>query len=137
MAAVLFSAFYTILNWSRQDNSLRATVKLTPEHPIFGGHFPGRPITPGVCVLQIAEDLTGRATGGRVAWEQVNSIKYLGIIDPRIAPEITFQINLTPGDERLRAQVVVTDTSGTALTKISGWLSQSEILQAQLQYVHL
>jgi 3-hydroxyacyl-[acyl-carrier-protein] dehydratase len=137
MAAVLFSAFYTILSWTRQDNSFRAAVKLTPEHPIFGGHFPGRPITPGVCVLQIAEDLTGRATGERVAWEQVDSIKYLGIIDPRVTPEITFQINLTPGGERLRAQVVVTDTSGTALTKISGWLSQSEILQAQLQYVHL
>ena len=41
------------------------TLRLFPESPVYRGHFPGYPITPGVCLVQMAleaiEEMAGRA----------------------------------------------------------------------------
>ena len=34
-----------------------ATIRLLPESPVYQGHFPGYPITPGVCLVEIALEL--------------------------------------------------------------------------------
>ena len=34
-----------------------ATIRLLPESPVYKGHFPGYPITPGVCLVEIALEL--------------------------------------------------------------------------------
>ena len=36
-----------------------ATIRLLPESPVYQGHFPGYPITPGVCLVEIALELMG------------------------------------------------------------------------------
>ena len=38
-------------------DALGATVRLLPESAVYRGHFPGYPITPGVCLVQIALEL--------------------------------------------------------------------------------
>ena len=47
--------FYT-LNTLQQiaANTYLCTLTLNAEHPIFKGHFPNNPVTPGVCMMQIA-----------------------------------------------------------------------------------
>ena len=38
-------------------DELGTTVRLLPESDVYRGHFPGYPITPGVCIVQIALEL--------------------------------------------------------------------------------
>jgi 3-hydroxymyristoyl/3-hydroxydecanoyl-(acyl carrier protein) dehydratase len=61
-------------------------------HVVFAGHFPGRPIVPGVMlldrVIMFAEGLAGRAAG---AW-QIASAKFLAPVGP--GTELVF--SLTP-----------------------------------------
>lgn len=40
---------------SRSNTSFR--LRLNPEHFIYQAHFPGEPVTPGVCILQIGKEL--------------------------------------------------------------------------------
>lgn len=47
---------YTVLE--KADGG--ATVRTLPESPIYAAHFPGYPITPGVCIVQMAMELTGK-----------------------------------------------------------------------------
>ena len=51
--------FYT-LNTLQQiaANTYLCTLTLNAEHPIFKGHFPNNPVTPGVCMMQIVKNLT-------------------------------------------------------------------------------
>ena len=57
---MLEGSLYTVI--SRSDGT--ATVRLLPECPIYQAHFPGFPITPGVCLVQTALELMGRSLLG-------------------------------------------------------------------------
>ena len=61
-----------------------ATVRLLPESPVYRGHFPGYPITPGVCLVVIAlelmEEMAGQ--GGKVRLVAAKNIKFTSPVLP-------------------------------------------------------
>ena len=63
-------------------------------HPAFPGHFPGRPIVPGVVLLDqailFAETLLGKPAG---AW-QIGNAKFLSPVGP--AETLVFSLQTTP-----------------------------------------
>jgi 3-hydroxymyristoyl/3-hydroxydecanoyl-(acyl carrier protein) dehydratase len=70
-------------------------VEVDPDHPAFPGHFPGRPILPGVALL--AEVLEAAAADPTVSAlvgvaPQVNVVKFLAPVLPGAALDISFQI---------------------------------------------
>ena len=52
---MLIENFYHIV--ARAENSV--TIQFEPSHPIYAAHFPNNPITPGACLVRIAEELVG------------------------------------------------------------------------------
>ena len=64
-----------------------ATVRLLPESPVYRGHFPGYPITPGVCLVEIALELIAEMAGqaghdGKVRLVGAKNIKFTSPIIP-------------------------------------------------------
>ena len=45
----------------RTEDGAVYTLRLNPDHVIYKAHFPGEPITPGVCILQIGQELLSDA----------------------------------------------------------------------------
>ena len=64
-----------------------ATIRLLPESPVYRGHFPGYPITPGVCLVQIALELIGdvRLVGAK-------NIKFTSPVFPEAGKELRFNL---------------------------------------------
>jgi 3-hydroxyacyl-[acyl-carrier-protein] dehydratase len=59
----------------------RATFTIAAEHPCLPGHFPGRPVVPGVLLLQTVADLAGRELPGcRLA--AVPAVKFTAAVAP-------------------------------------------------------
>lgn len=85
---------YTILNTdlSEGNPAFTAVIRLNEAHPLFGGHFPGNPILPGVCTLQIIRELLEKATLQPLRMERSSTIKYLGFIVPSVMPEVVFSL---------------------------------------------
>lgn len=58
------------------------SIRINPEHVIYKAHFPGEPITPGVCILQIGLELLSIASGKKLEVSTVKNVKFLNILTP-------------------------------------------------------
>lgn len=80
---MLLNDLYTIDHLETGEGIIRANLRLNPAHPIFAGHFPGRPILPGACQLQLIGELLSHTTAKVCRLQQAGTIKFLTMIDPR------------------------------------------------------
>lgn len=85
--------FYTIVSQYGTDNSMEFTINLNDKHPIFDGHFPGNPVVPGVCMLQIITELTSLTAGLPLRLQKASQVKYLNILTPGIQPTVNVKID--------------------------------------------
>lgn len=58
------------------------TIRFNPSHPIFAGHFPGHPIVPGACLVQIAEELSGLFLDRKISFTAIKNLKFRQPIYP-------------------------------------------------------
>ncbi len=73
---------------------LDAAWRVPPDHPAFAGHFPGRPIVPGVVLLDRALLLAQvRDTAHQGGW-QVGQAKFLSPCGP--GDELVFELHPAP-----------------------------------------
>jgi 3-hydroxyacyl-[acyl-carrier-protein] dehydratase len=64
-----FYSFIRIV--SNGSSSLEASFLLNPKHAIFAGHFPGQPVVPGVCMLQIIKEGLEQALDKKLVYKQI------------------------------------------------------------------
>ena len=73
---------YFIDNVSRGEEGVSYQIHLNAEHIIYQAHFPGEPITPGVCLLQMGVELLSDAVGSELEIDTVKNVKFLSVLHP-------------------------------------------------------
>ena len=71
------------------------TWQVPVDHPAFAGHFPGRPIVPGVVLLDRAMASAETWLGRRVGGWQVGNAKFLSPVGP--GETLVFTLGSTTG----------------------------------------
>ena len=61
---------------------VEARLAIAHDHPAYAGHFPGRPVLPGVVLLAEALAAIEAATARPVHEWQVVSAKFVGVVTP-------------------------------------------------------
>ncbi|MDE6296757.1 MAG: hypothetical protein K2L89_02840 [Muribaculaceae bacterium] len=67
------------------------TIHLLADSIIYKAHFPGMPVTPGVCLIKIARELYQHLTGESTSLQSVSNAKFLNVVNPLDTPEIKLQ----------------------------------------------
>lgn len=73
-------------------------IELIPSCVIYAAHFPGEPITPGVCIVQMSKELVEellseqRSTLCKLMITKVKNVKFLSIISPNEMLQLTYQV---------------------------------------------
>jgi 3-hydroxyacyl-[acyl-carrier-protein] dehydratase len=104
---MLLNDFYTILKQEHTDDVSTATILLNESHTIFEGHFPGQPVVPGVCMLQMIRELMEVQTGKKLFIAEADSIKFLNVINPSDHTEIEAAINYSPQGHNVTIQATL------------------------------
>ena len=92
---MLIEGLYTVTDFQRKEQEVKAIVQLNKDHEIFKGHFPENPVMPGVCMLQIIKELTEQAMGKSLLLTVASNIKFMAIINPNLNPTLSLLISIT------------------------------------------
>lgn len=76
------------------------------ECSVYKAHFPGHPVTPGACLIQMIRELAEKHLKQPLRVVGMRNVKFLSVIEPGAAP-IFFAVRLK-GQERVEAQAVIT-----------------------------
>ncbi|KYP14575.1 hypothetical protein [Flavihumibacter sp. CACIAM 22H1] len=83
---ILTGDFFTMQTLDKGDGMVKAGLLWNAEHPIFKGHFPGQPVVPGVCMIQLIQETLEQALDKPVQLISSSQIKFLHVIDPHQFP---------------------------------------------------
>lgn len=108
---ILLDDFYSILQKDAVSGVLKAKIVINKKHRIFEGHFPGLPVVPGVCMLQMVREIMEVNAGKDLRISEADNIKFLSVINPEQHPEIDVLINHS--EEAGRYSITATLFSGT------------------------
>ena len=113
--------FYT-LNTLQQiaANTYLCTLTLNAEHPIFKGHFPNNPVTPGVCMMQIIKNLTEEITEHKLFLAKTTNVKFMALINPITHPilQLTLTIQHKDADIQVKNTTSFDETVALKLTNL-------------------
>ena len=102
---MLLYDFYTVENISDLgDGHFIAKILLNADHDIFKGHFPGNPVTPGVCMMQIVKNLAEKITSKILFLSSASNVKFMAIINPLINPNLELKLEISEKDGELKVK---------------------------------
>jgi len=96
---MILNDFYKIDHTTPSDSGTMFHVKLNPDHAIYKSHFPGQPVLPGVCMLQIIKECAQRLIDKKLQYTQILQCKFLRFVDPVRCSDITLTIALNEKDD--------------------------------------
>ncbi len=91
---MLIEGLYKVTANEKTAEGISAKIHLNKDHDIFKGHFPGNPVMPGVCMIQIIKELTEEATGKDLFLAVSSNIKFMAIINPEKNPDLQLTIDI-------------------------------------------
>jgi 3-hydroxyacyl-[acyl-carrier-protein] dehydratase len=64
------------------DGIISAVLRINPESEILKGHFPGHPVVPGACMLQIIKEVLENALNHPLRLKKADQLKFMIMINP-------------------------------------------------------
>ena len=111
---------YIVTQCDKSDESALFHIELNVNHTIYQAHFPGQPITPGVCLLQIARELLEDHCGHKLEIHHVKNIKFLSVVSPIDHSNICIRLDhITDTPDSIQCRAQVESPFGETLAKLS------------------
>ena len=83
------------------EGVILAEFVFDPNLPLFRGHFPGKPLVPGILCIEMVRQAVERARGERFKIRRVEKAKFTTEISP--GRSVALEVRLTPREGLLRA----------------------------------
>lgn len=123
---LLENNFYTINGVKKAEEGVQGAfdVTLLDTCPVYEGHFPGRPISPGVCNIGMIQECARLlAEAPDMHLTAIKVCRLTAVAAPHICPNLTVNVTLTPADAAFGIQAQIADAEGTVYMTLKGTLA--------------
>lgn len=104
---MLIKDYYTIEGTSTQEEGGAHIfhIRLNPECTVYQGHFPGEPVSPGVCNIQMIKELAELVIGRPLFMSNLNLCRLTTLVTPQAHPTMMATLNIEEKEDtfKLRA----------------------------------
>ena len=116
---MLHPNLFTFTDLQAEGDNLKTTIKLNAGHSIFKGHFPGQPILPGVCMMQMVKEVTEVYMDKKIKLLKAREIKFLSFIDPIEHASIQMELSIKIINNEIKVDALLLNDT-TLFFKFSG-----------------
>lgn len=118
---ILNGNLYNITGREEIQGGTSYTIRVNPGHFVYKAHFPEEPVTPGVCILQIATEMLQEESKMKLSLKKVKNAKFTAVLSPRDSCEITVTFSkMAWRDNEISSQCVIFNkNNGTVYAKLS------------------
>ncbi len=118
---MLIKDFYSIKTTTQVNaNTIHVNIVLNKDHEVFNGHFPGNPVTPGVCMIQTIKEVTQSHVNSTLFLQNISNVKFTALINPNINPELVLELTIIEEDNTFKVKNITKFTDGTIALKCNG-----------------
>ena len=93
---MLLNDLYNVSSVSSKDIDgqmvIEGELQINKAHKIFEGHFPGLPVMPGVCMMQMVKELVAFSLKRKYEIVSASNMKFLSILNPQDQSQIRAEI---------------------------------------------
>jgi len=79
---MLIGNFFELREVSITEKGWDFQLSFNPEHESYAGHFPDKPVVPGVCITQVLVECLTQSNGNQVILKHAHIIKFLNLVSP-------------------------------------------------------
>ena len=94
----LFTFTYPLI----EADIVKVDIRLNPLHPIFEGHFPGRPVLPGVYMIQMVKEVVETWTEKKIRLVLGQDLKFLSVVNPEENTMMQMELKINREGEKIR-----------------------------------
>lgn len=113
---MLIDTMFELKSLGTDGNRIEATLGIITESPIYKAHFPQRPITPGVCIIQIVQEVIEKACNTKLLLANARNVKFLNTLSPDSTTEVSLSIEYDPTSLSANAVMKNNDTMIAKMT---------------------
>jgi 3-hydroxyacyl-[acyl-carrier-protein] dehydratase len=121
-----FQLIDRIIDLNLNDLTIRVEANVPTESTIFEGHFPGRPLMPGVLLIESMAQASGWLIIGRMRFEKM---PFLAAVK-----EAKLRTFVTPGQALTISARIVHEGSGFAMTEASVAVDGKTVSNADITF---
>jgi len=84
---------FSIEKITHEDGVIKALLNINPDSEILKGHFPGHPVVPGACMLQITKEVLESVLKTPLRLKKADQLKFMTMIDPASTQSVELDLS--------------------------------------------
>ncbi|APU70050.1 hydroxymyristoyl-ACP dehydratase [Christiangramia flava] len=110
--------FYRITQKSVTAQQRTTEIEINKDHEIYNGHFPGRPVTPGVVLMQLFKEEVERHFQKQLQLVRAENVKFMAVCNPSEDAKVILESEIEETGEFIKLKGLAKNGKGNVL-KIS------------------
>lgn len=119
---MLLNKYFTIRERRKDETGSNFLISLNPDHQVYQGHFPGDPICPGVCSIQMIRECAEIVLGQRLTIGTVSQCRFMELLTPSKNKDLLLKLTLSKAEEGMVKAVasILSDDAQTSFLEYKG-----------------
>lgn len=114
----MINDLFTYKLLEKNDDSIKTEIAINYGHKLFEGHFPGKPVLPGVCQLYAIKQTMEQALGIFLQMDKASVLKFMRMITPETGKELICNINFAKDEDNFKTQATLSDKTEQIFFKL-------------------
>lgn len=110
---LLENSYYKIIGRSGEGLDAVFRVALLPDCEVYKGHFPGNPVSPGVCNIETIKECAMLLTGKRLVIDTIRQCRLTAVASPSVCPEVEVTLSCSPVGNGFAVTAKIADNERT------------------------